>query len=324
MKHVRKILLLFLAIIVVLTISGYVYLFVDPSPYPQFQTQGLQKYSHESIPEGKSVIAFDSISKNITIEGDWFKDGSGRVMNLRGINLGASCKLPFTPRLASHVKEGFFESAKTVSFIGRPFPLEEADIHFRRLKSWGFQLVRLLVSWEAIEHEGPGLYDQPYLDYIYQIARKANKYGINLFIDPHQDVWSRFTGGDGAPLWTLEKAGFDATRFSEAGAAIVHNIHGDPFPKMIWPTNESKLGAATMFTLFFGGNDFAPLTQVDGIAIQEYLQDHYVNAVKQLALKLKGLPNVIGFDTLNEPEAGYIGLDNPDTLGVLRIGAMPT
>ena len=296
--------IMLLTAIVIAIASCCIYLFIDPEPYPAFQTEGLQLYSSSSIPDGKSVNAKDSNTKNIHVDGEWFKDASGRIMNLRGINVGASSKMPFTPAILSHTKEGFFESARSVSFVGRPFPLEEADIHFRRLRDWGFRFVRLLITWEAIEHEGPGKYDQAYLDYIEQIVRKASAHDINVFIDPHQDVWSRFTGGDGAPLWTLEAAGFDATRFSEAGAAVVHNIHGDPFPKMTWPTNYVKLGSATMFTLFFGGSDFAAQTKIEGVPIQEYLQDHYINAVRQVALRLKDLPNVIGFDTLNEPSAG--------------------
>ena len=45
----------------------------------------------------------------------------------------------------------------------------------------------------------------------------------------------------------LEAVGFDITHFRATGAAIVHATHGGPFPKMIWPTNGSKLAAATMF-----------------------------------------------------------------------------
>jgi len=95
--------------------------------------------------------------------------------------------------------------------------LADADGHFQRLKEWGFQFVRLLVSWEAIEHSGPGLYDQTYLDYIYQLVQKAQQYNINVFIDAHQDTWSRFTGGDGAPLWTLEMAGFECDHVFRSG-----------------------------------------------------------------------------------------------------------
>jgi hypothetical protein len=324
MKRLGKILLIVFLFFLIAGTAGYFYLFVDPNVFPVYAQAGLQNIASHDVRTGKSFLSADSTSKNIITDGEWFKDASGRIMNLRGINLGGSSKLPFTPRLTTRTREGFFESAKTVSFVGRPFPLAEADEHFRRLKQWGFQFLRLLVTWEAIEHEGPGIYDRAYLDYIYQIVNKAGAYNINVFIDPHQDVWSRFTGGDGAPLWTLEKAGLDATHFSETGAAIVHNLYGEHLPKMIWPTNYSKLGAATMFTLFFGGKDFAPHTKVDSINIQDYLQDHYINAIRQVALKVKDLPNVVGFDTFNEPSAGYIGLNKLDTLDILRISAMPT
>jgi hypothetical protein len=87
-----------------------------------------------------------------------------------------------------------------ISFVGRPFPLQEVDEHFRRLKRWGFTFLRLLTTWEAIEHAGPGQCDLDYLDYLTAVVRKAGEHGMSLFIDPHQDVWSRFTGGDGAPI----------------------------------------------------------------------------------------------------------------------------
>jgi hypothetical protein len=120
-------------------------------------------------------------------------------------------------------------------------------------------------------------------------------------------VWSRFIGGDGAPGWTLELAGFDLTRLHASGAVILHQEHGDPFPNMLWPTNYNKLAAGTMFTLFFGGNDFAQQLKVNGTSIQEYLQSHYINAMKQVALKLRDLPNVVGYGSLNEPSRGFIG-----------------
>jgi len=65
-----------------------------------------------------------------------------------------------------------------------------------------------------------------------------------------------------------------------------------------------------MFTLFFGGNQFAPKTMVNGISIQDYLQNHYINALLQVANKIKDLPNVAGFELMNEPSAGYIGIEN--------------
>lgn len=258
------------------------------------------------------------------IDGIWFKDEQGRTLMLRGVNLGGSSKVPFKPNGATYIREGFYDH-RNVSFVGRPFPLEEADEHFTRLREWGFTFLRFLITWEAVEHEGPGIYDEEYLDYVYAVVKKAAEYGIDLFIDPHQDVWSRMSGGDGAPGWTFEVIGMDVTKFSEAGAAIVHAIHGDPFPRMIWPTNYSKLAAATMFTLFFGGNDFAPRTKVEGEPVQEYLQRHYIGTVKQVALRLKDLPNVVGYDTLNEPSDGFIGWQDLNAIGgLLQMGESPS
>jgi len=258
-------------------------------------------------------------------DGIWLKDDSGRTLTLRGVNLGGSSKVPFRPDGATYIREGFFEH-RDVSFVGRPFPLVEADEHFARLREWGLTFVRLLVTWEAIEHAGPGIYDGEYLDYLYEVVRRAGEYGIDLFIDPHQDVWSRMSGGDGAPGWTFEVVGLDVARFSETGAAIVHAVHGDPFPRMIWPTNYTKLAAATMFTLFFGGNDFAPQTSVEGGSAQEFLQRHYIDAMKQVALRLKDLPNVVGYDVMNEPSAGFIGRAdlNSSAGGLVRLGESPT
>lgn len=260
----------------------------------------------------------------VKIEGVNFKDEHGRVLHLRGVNLGGSSKVPYTPNGATHIRDSFFEH-KTVSFVGRPFPLEQADEHFKRLKMWGLTFLRLIVTWEAVEHAAPGVYDEAYLDYIGEIAKKAGEHGFLLFIDPHQDVWSRFCGGDGAPGWTFEKVGLNIENFKATNAAIVHQTHGDPFPRMIWPTNNSKLASATMFTLFFGGNDFAPATQIDGIPAQEYLQSHYINAVKQVAQRLKAMPHVLGYDTMNEPSNGYIGIANITEITTrLKMGLLPT
>jgi hypothetical protein len=257
------------------------------------------------------------------IEGAYFKDSLGRVLMLRGVNLGGTSKIPASPNITSYTKFGFYENK--ISFVGRPFPLKKADEHFKRLKSWGLTFLRFLITWEAIEHKGPGMYDEDYLEYLYQIIKKAQEYDIQVFIDPHQDVWSRFSGGDGAPRWTFEKIGLDVKSFAETGAAVLHHALGDDFPEMIWATNYPKLACATMFTLFFGGNDFAPELKVDEVPIQEYLQSHYLDAIQQVAIKLKDLDNVVGFDTLNEPSGGWIGWqDLASNEFMYRKGASPS
>lgn len=264
------------------------------------------------------------MSTTIHIEGSHFKDEHGRTLILRGVNLGGSSKIPRTPNGATYLRDGFFED-RTVSFVGRPFPLEEADEHFARLRAWGLTCLRFQLTWEAIEHAGPGSYDQAYLDYLYTIIERAGAYGMQVIIDPHQDVWSRFCGGDGAPGWTFEAVGMDITTFQEAGAALVHQLYGDLLQSMIWPTNGAKLVAATMFTLFFAGNDFAPALCVDGEPVQDYLQRHYIAAIKQVALRVRDLPHVIGYGTMNEPLSGFIGCADVNTYkGILKSGECPT
>ena len=242
-------------------------------------------------------------------DGKWLKDKKGRVLMLRGVNLSGGTKVPAVPCGASHLKDSLLDPA-CVSFTGKPFPLEEADEHFSRLKSWGLTFLRFLVTWEAVEHAGPGIHDEEYLSYLEEVIQKAAGYGIKVFIDPHNDMWSRWTGGDGAPGWTLEAVGMDLHLLHETGAAFVHGYHEGELPGMIWTTNQFKLGAATMFTLFFGGNDFAPAATILGEPVQEFLQTHYINAMKKVAHRLKGFSNVAGLETLNEPFPGYIGIRN--------------
>ncbi|MBC8099983.1 MAG: cellulase family glycosylhydrolase, partial [Armatimonadetes bacterium] len=259
------------------------------------------------------------------IDGQWIKDEQGRTLLLRGVNLGGSSKLPTTPDGRTFNRERFYDH-RSVSFVGRPFPLSAADAHFARLRAWGMTFVRFLVTWEAVEHAGPGVYDRDYLDYLRAVISKAAEHDIACYIDPHQDVWSRWTGGDGAPGWTLEAIGFDLTQLDTTGAAITHAGHGDPFPRMIWPTNYAKLGAATMFALFYAGDDLAPHTRINGEPAQAYLQRHYIAAMQQVALALKGLPNVVGYGAMNEPVASLLGLADVrqlPTRNLIMTGAMP-
>jgi hypothetical protein len=243
---------------------------------------------------------------------------------LRGVNLAGSSKVPVRPNGATYNRTGFFDH-RAVSFVGRPFSLAGADEHFARLRAWGFTFLRFLVTWEAVEHGGPGVYDEAYLDYLREVVKKAGEHGISLFVDPHQDVWSRFSGGDGAPGWTLEAVGFDMTHFQETGAAIVHQVLGDPLPRMIWLANYTKLATATMFTLFFAGNDFAPQLRIEGVPVQEYLQGHYVAAMQRVAERLCDLQNVVGYDTLNEPLHGFIGCaDLAAVPASFKLGDTPT
>ena len=135
-------------------------------------------------------------------------------------------------------------------------------------------------------------------------------------------------------MWTLYAAGLNPQSFAATEAAIVQNTYHEPdkFPKMIWSTNYYRLAAATMFTLFFAGRDFAPKCIIDGINIQDYLQGHFVRACAHLARRIHesgGLENelIFGWETLNEPNKGIVGYEDISVIPkeqALKKGTSPT
>lgn len=270
-----------------------------------------------------------------------FIDQYDRVIQLKGINLDGGAKYPKTPYFPSHkpVKgnEGLFFDGDNVSFVGRPFPLEQAHEHIRRIKSLGYNNIRYIFTWEAIEHSGPGKYDEDFIDYTIEVLKIISEIGgVYVYLDPHQDVWSRYSGGDGAPLWTLYAAGFDPKNFEKTEAAVLQNHFPhdpDAYPKMLWTTNYRRLVAGTMFSLFFAGKSYAPKAVINGVNIQTYLQDHFIASVAHLVKRIKeSAPElfdetIIGVETMNEPNAGFLGIPEADKIPDnqnLRLGTCPT
>jgi len=48
----------------------------------------------------------------------------------------------------------------------------------------------------------------------------------DLVISPHQDVFSRFISGSGAPYWALEAVGLNPRRIHQTGAGVIHSAWG--------------------------------------------------------------------------------------------------
>lgn len=63
-------------------------------------------------------------------------------------------------RMHSHILEGFWEGQEAGGepdgwFNGGTLDLDDADEHLERLRGWGFNVVRYIVTWESLEHAGP-------------------------------------------------------------------------------------------------------------------------------------------------------------------------
>ncbi|WFD30541.1 hypothetical protein MSPP1_001562 [Malassezia sp. CBS 17886] len=281
---------------------------------------------------------------SIGIDGRHLVDKNGRVLLLRGVNVAGVSKLPAVPDETA-TPAAAYTHPERVSFVNRPFPLNEvrraraaltqAPEHCARLRAWGLTLVRLLVTWEALSHDGPCPavpIDADYVAYLRGLLAVMAAYGIKCIVCAHQDVWSRWSGGSGAPAWTLRAAGLDAARLHVSGAALVPAADGplldaqpagnkaEPTGPFNWPSGYQKMAPATMATLFWGGRVFAPrlCLREDNAGrthdaehspnIQDVLQDAYIEAYGQLADAVADMDAVAGFEPMNEPHRGYISL----------------
>ncbi len=86
-----------------------------------------------------------------------------------------------------------------------------------------------------------------------------------------------------------------------------------------------------MFTLFFAGDTYAPGINAQypngtEVSIQTYLQGYYLDFIDVVASTVKDKWNVLGFNSMNEPSQGYVGLSDlrksilPIPLGYVQSG----
>jgi endoglycosylceramidase len=173
----------------------------------------------------------------------YFHDSAGRIVIYHGINVSNYAKT-VPDHLSWHTKEDF-----------------------ARLRDWGFNLVRYLVFWEAIEPV-EGQYDEAYLDATAERIRWMKELGIDVLLDLHQDLYCAKYTGNGLPVWTADDDGI-------------------PFrARSPWNLNYVEPAVVAAYTNLWQS---APL------------KAKYVAMLEHLMRRVEGLPNVAGIDVMNEP-----------------------
>lgn len=139
---------------------------LSPQPSSDAESAGVSQ-RHTAHP----LIGTGSGTSQININGPFFTDSSGRRLLLRGVNLSAgksplnqpshidplshSSHFIFTLDSNSTPNDSHEPELSKLNFDGTPLNLRDIDVHLARLRGWGFNCIRYVVPWEAIESEGP-------------------------------------------------------------------------------------------------------------------------------------------------------------------------
>ena len=142
---------------------------------------------------------------------------------------------------------------------------EESD--YVRLKLWGFNLVRFLVFWQAVEPE-KSKYDFEYIEKVKKHISILRSLNIDVIIDLHQDLYSHKFTGNGFPDWALPPKEYPFKNQSK------------------WWLNYFQPYVRECYKYFWSN---------------EKLKSKYLDFVGIIQENFCSLPNVIGIDVINEP-----------------------
>ena len=180
-------------------------------------------------------------------------DACGRVVILRGVNVESSSK--GDAQSDDHLPESGMAAQAS-------------------LARWGWNNVRFLVFWGAIEPED-GTFDEEYLDRVGEWLDWYADNGIHVVLDMHQDLYAWAVNGDGAPDWAVDTKGAEPTELAD----------GQP-----WYLQGADPAVQNAYQSFWNPEEGARDLRVD-----------YLEALGHLVERFAGHPAVIGYDVMNEP-----------------------
>ena len=222
----------------------------------------------EDLEESASELTDPTVAfPRLKSENGQIVDEYGRVAWLRGANAGSRAKMPpFLPWEGSEPGEATFD--------------EDIDRFYAFPEDWSMNVIRLTVFWEAIEPER-GSYDEDELAKIERQIEAAAERGLYVFVDFHQDLYSRILGGSGAPAWAL------------------------PDPNV----EEIPQDSANWFMRYFTDPTISDAFE-HFWTNQNDVQDAYVDMVLAVVERVADHPNLMGIDLMNEPAPGTNRLED--------------
>jgi len=142
------------------------------------------------------------LRKGIWKSGSWFRDQENRYVLFRGVNFGSRSKMPpYLPIAPLEVHE--------LSKLDLNKEIKSVRSGLDLMKNLGFNIIRLLVSWKAIEPRPNANLDEllpegkEYLEYMKQIIDELYSRNLYVILDFHQDIANEAYGGDGFPDWAV-------------------------------------------------------------------------------------------------------------------------
>jgi endoglycosylceramidase len=183
------------------------------------------------------------------------KDALGRELILHGLNTSGSAKSD-----TAHM----------------PW-IKESDVE-REHTQFGFNTVRLLIFWGAIEPE-EGVYNEHYLAEVKKRVEWYTSRHMYVIFDMHQDVFGYGIGDNGAPPWAA------------AHDAVIKHLIPNKWP---WWMKNLEPKIIKSYVQFFTYKK------------HKNRQQHYIACWQKVAGMFKDNPYVIGYDLMNEPHGGRV------------------
>ncbi|QEL61587.1 hypothetical protein CJJ09_003734 [Candidozyma auris] len=185
----------------------------------------------------------------------------------------------------------------------------------------GFNTIRYLVTWEAIEHAGPEKYDHEFVKYTIEVLKIIHKVGgLYVFMECHQDVWSRYSGGQVLLFGRSMSSGLNSPTFQRQRrpfaerSEVRSGLRSRVLSEDALDDKLQKTRCIDHVHVILCWKHVFPHLRINGQNIQTFLQKHHMRALGHLWYNVvHSLPEMVkdgtllGFESLNEPNCGLVG-----------------